>query len=58
MREEFKRNLHRIFFGHQHDCRFIVLYTNIAAVMLTENDLHKNFRSNIRHFHINHNAPC
>ena len=39
MREEFKRNLHKIFFVHQHGCRFIVLYTNIAAVMSSENDL-------------------
>ena len=34
------------------------MYTNIAAVMSSENDLYKNFRSNTHHFHIDHNAPC
>ena len=34
------------------------MYTNIAAVMSSENDLYKNFRSNTHHFHIDHNAHC
>ena len=30
---------HRIFFVHEHDRRFIVLYTNVAVVASCENDL-------------------
>ena len=32
-------NSHRIFFVHKHGRRFIVLYTNMAAVTSCENDL-------------------
>ena len=32
-------NSHRIFFVHKHGRRFIVLYTNVAAVTSCENDL-------------------
>ena len=32
-------NCHRIFFVHKHGRRFIVLYTNMAALMLCKNNL-------------------